>query len=161
MKKSDPIWVFAIIAVFIFLILDIVFNIKISETKKSLNQLNNTNNMIEVNFTKKINLQGNCPDSSGGNYQSYLRIKYFYSDFCPWCVREEPILQRLVSDYGNLFYIGWFNINACYNETERYKVGGVPTFIFSTYGEDKEYSHYGFIYEEDLKKLICDVTGGC
>lgn len=159
MKKGNPVWVFAIIAIFILAILNIVFSIRISETSQSLIELEDAT--TNTNFTKKITLQGNCPDSIGGNDQAYLRIKYFYSDFCPWCQREEPILQKIVQENGNLFYIEWFNINSCSDDVKKYKIGGVPTFIFSTSDEKKEYSHYGFIYEDDLRKLICDVTGGC
>ncbi len=159
MKKSSSVWIFAVTAIFIFLILNIVFSTKISETKKSLIELNNTE--VGINFTKKIGLQGECPDSVGGNNDSYLKVKYFYSPFCPWCKREEPILQKLVREHGNLFYIEWFNINRCPEIADKYKVSGVPTSVFSTSDENKEYSHYGFIYENDLKKLICDVTGGC
>ena len=158
MKKSNPIWVFAITSIFIFLILNIVFSMKISETKTSLISLNNTE--FSVAFAKR-SLQSNCPDSAGGNNQSYLKIKYFYSDYCSWCKKEEPILQRIINEYGDLVYIEWFNIRSCPQEVNKYKVSGVPTFVFSTSDEKEEYSHYGYIYENDLKKLICDVTGGC
>lgn len=159
MKKSNLVWIFAITAIFILLILNLVFSIKISETKENLIGLNST--QVDVNFTKKMALQGKCPDSTGGDDNSYLRIKYFYSDFCPWCKREEPILQKLVGEYGHMIYIEWFNTLQCSEEVNKYKVSGVPTFVFSESYEKKEYSHYGFIYEKDLRKLICDVTGGC
>ena len=157
MRKSNFVWIFAITVIFILLVLNFVFSIKISETKESLVDLNSTE--VGVDFAKTA-AQSECPDSFGGNEQSYLRIKYFYSDFCPWCKREEPILQKLVSEYGNLVYIEWININSCSEDVDKYKIGGVPTFVFSA-SDEKEYSHYGFIYENDLKKLICDVSGGC
>lgn len=159
MKKSNLIWIFAITAIFILLILNFVFSIKISETKKNLVDLNSTE--LSINLTRKITLLSKCPDSAGGNNNSYLRIKYFYSDFCPWCKKEEPILQKMIGEYGELIYIEWININSCHTYVEKYQVNGVPTLVFSTSNEQNEYSHYGFTYESDLRKLICDVTGGC
>jgi thiol-disulfide isomerase/thioredoxin len=159
MKKSNLVWIFAIITIFILLVLNFVFSTKIQETKQKLVDLNSTE--VDINFAKKKTLQSKCPDSAGGNKQSYLQIKYFYSEYCPWCKKQEPILQKLISEYGNLIYIEWFNINSCPEDADKYKVSGVPTTVFRTSDEKKEYSHYGFIYEEDLRKLICDVTGGC
>lgn len=156
-RKSNPIWIFAIITIFVLLILNIAFSTKILETKKSLINLETKS---DFNFTK-IALQSKCPDSAGGDINSYLRIKYFYSDYCAWCKKEDPILQKLVSEYGHSIYIEWFNIAYCPEETDKYSVSGVPTFIFSTSDANNEYSHYGFIYEKDLKKLICDVVGEC
>ncbi len=158
MKKSNPIWILVIIVIFILLILNITLSTKIFEQKKNIYDDKKTK---KNDSYKKISLQSTCPDSVGGNNQSYLRIKYFYSDFCPWCIKEEPILQKLVEEYGNLVYIEWFGTGFCSEKANRYKVSGVPTFVFSVKDEDKEYSHYGFIYEKDLRKLICDVTGGC
>jgi thiol-disulfide isomerase/thioredoxin len=157
MKKDNPIWIITIVIIFLLVVLNIVFSTKINEIKDY--QINSSNQ--EVNISKKINLPTTCPDSSGGNSGSYLRIKYFYSDYCPWCRKEEPILKELVAADGNLVYIEWINIDSCHNETVKYNVGGVPTFVFSTSDGEKEYSHYGFIYKKDLRKLICDVTGGC
>lgn len=158
MKKNSSLWAFAIIAIFIFVVLNLVFSMKIFETKKSLTELNSS---IDVNSTKKITLQSKCPDSSGGDNKAYLRIKYFYTDYCPWCKKQEPILQKMVSEYGHLIYIEWFNTLHCPEVAGNYSISGVPTLVFSTSDKNKEYSHYGFIYEKDLKKLICEVTGGC
>lgn len=157
--KSSPLWIAASSAIFIFLILNTAFTLRISEVKKDLVIFNSTK--TDVNFTKKAVLQTKCPDSAAGNNQSYLKIKYFYSGFCPWCRKEEPVLQRIIEGYGNLVYIEWFDVNSCKEDTDKYKLKGVPTFVFSTSDEKNEYAHYGFIYEEDLKKLVCDVTGGC
>ncbi len=119
------------------------------------------NKQTNLSFKEKTETREKCPDSEGGYETAFLQIKYFYSNFCPWCKREEPILQRMVKNYGNLVYIGWYNINACPELVNKYKVSGVPTFVFSTADNQTEYSHYGFIYEKDLMKLMCDVTRGC
>jgi len=157
MKKDNPIWIFAVIVAFILLVLNVVFSMKITETQESLVELRTD---VPANFSK-TSLQGECPDSVGGHENAYLQIKYFYSDFCLWCRKEEPILQRLVADYGGLFNISWINTNSCPKDADKYKISGVPTFVFSSSDALKEYSHYGFIHEKDLKKLVCDVTGGC
>ena len=157
MKKSNPLWILAILSIFVLIILNIVMSLRISEQKEK----------ITINISKNLSSQGKietgeeCPDAYGGFDESLLQVKYFYSRFCPWCIREEPILQRLVKDYGALIYIEWYNINDCQELVNKYKVGGVPTSVFSTYNNQTEYSHYGFIYEEDLMKLMCDVSGGC
>ena len=160
MKKSNPLWILAVIFVSLLLIFNVVLFIKKSEHVEKLNSFE-INNPTNTFFKGKIETEGKCPNAGGGLEKAFLQIKYFYSDFCPWCKKEEPILQKLVKNYGNLVHIGWYNINNCPNLIEKYKVSGVPTLIFSTTNNLAEYSHYGFTYEKDLIKLVCDVTGGC
>ena len=159
MKKNNPIWILAIIAIFLLVILNLVFSIKSSDYKEKLNSLG-ADNPINVSL-EKTETGEECPDAKGGSENAFLQIKYFYSKFCPWCVREEPILQKIAKEYGNIAHIEWFDINNCPEITGKYEVSGVPTLVFSTINNQTEYSHYGFVYEKDLMKLMCDVTGGC
>ena len=159
MKKNNPLWILAIITIFLLVILNLVFSVKSSEYKEKLNSLE-TYNPVNVSL-EKTETGEECPDAKGGSEDAFLQIKYFYSKFCPWCKREEPILQKLTKKYSNLIHIGWYNINNCPGLAEKYKVSGVPTLVFSTINNQTEYSHYGFVYEKDLMKLMCDVTGGC
>lgn len=131
--------------------------LRIGEYSKNLNSLamNTTINKGKTETGVK------CPDAEGGFESAILQTKYFYSPFCPWCMKEEPILRKLVKQYSNLIHIEWYNVNKCPELVEKYAVGGVPTFVFSSIDNQTEYSHYGFIYEKDLMKLMCDVTGGC
>ncbi len=161
-KRKSYFTAIKVILVLFLVGLTISLNSKIKEYEKNLEN----EYIIEgfkASFTKKIESNKNdCPNAIGGNEDAYLRIKYFTSPFCPWCIREESILKELLKEHGNLFNIRWYDVNSCREEVEKYKVGGVPTFVFSTSDEEeKEYSHYGFIYKEDLKELICNVTGSC
>lgn len=158
MKKSNPVWILVIIIVFLLLVINIVFFVKIKEHTETLSDLNSSINVI---FMPKTETGEKCPDAEGGMGEAFLQVKYFYSEYCPWCKKEEPILQKMIDEYGNLVHIGWYNLNDCPKLVKQYEVGGVPTLVFSTTENPTEYSHYGFVYENDLKKLICDVTGGC
>lgn len=160
MKKNSPVWIIAILLISLLLIFNFVLFTKKSEYADKLgsSETNNTNDML---FKGKTETGEKCPDAEGGSKEAFLQVKYFYSDFCPWCKKEEPILQKLAKSYGNLVHIGWYNIKNCPDQVEKYKVNGVPTLVFSAADNPAEYSHYGFTYEKDLIKLICDVTGGC
>ena len=157
MKKNNPLWILAIIAIFVLVILNTVISIKKYEYSK---KYESSKELISVK-QGKTDTGKNCPDAEAGFDSAFLQVKYFYSVYCPWCDREEPILQKLAENYSNLIYITWYNIEDCQELVDKYRVSGVPTFVFSTYGNYSEYTHYGFIYEKDLTKLVCDVTGGC
>ena len=159
MKKNKLVWNIAIISIFVLVILNIVMFIRGTEYNEKL--YISKNNQSDNLFTGKIETGEKCPDAEGGSDNAFLQVKYFYSKFCPWCKKEEPILQKLVKDYGNLIHIEWYNVNNCQEIVNKYKVSGVPTSVFSTYDNQTEYSHYGFVYEKDFMKLMCDVTGGC
>jgi len=169
MRKSSPIWIIAVVALFIFLIINLVLYIKIIEYKSKTNSISIRQELRDKSYFSEYNLSfegktdtdEECPDAKGGSEDAYLHIKYFYTRFCPWCKKEEPILNRLVEDYGNLVHIDWYDLNRCGELGNQYQVSGVPTLVFKTKNNESEYLHYGFIYEKDLKKLVCDVTGGC
>ena len=158
MKKNNPLWILAIVIISVLLILNIVIFKDIDTYKKKLESINNSDNIL---FESKTETGEKCPDSAGGFEKAFLQIRYFYSDYCPWCRKEEPILQRLVKEHGDSVNIRWYNIDDCSELVNEYKISGVPTFVFNTFGNNTEYAHYGFIYEKDLIKLMCDITGGC
>ncbi len=109
-KKNNPLWILAVLMVFVLVILNIVMSIRISEYKKE--KVNyNMNNSTNPLFEGKIETEKKCPDAEGGFEDASLQVKYFYSKFCPWCIKEEPILQKLVKNYGNFIHIDWYNIN--------------------------------------------------
>lgn len=159
MKKNSILWTVAIISIFILVILNIVMFIKGTEYNEKLEPLKE--DVSINNLFRKTETGINCPDAEGGLDKAFLQMKYFYSEFCPWCKKEEPILQRLVENYGNLIHIEWYNVNSCPELVNKYRVSGVPTFVFSANNNQTEYAHYGFIYEKDFVKLLCDVTGSC
>jgi len=160
MKKSNPLWISAIMLIFITIIANTIMSTRISEYKEELDSIadNSTKN---ISFEGKVKTNEPCPDAKGGLDSAVLQVKYFYSKFCAWCMKEEPILQRLVKNQGNLVNIKWYNVRSCPELAAKYRISGVPTFVFSTPNNQTEYSHYGFIYEKDLKSMVCDVSGGC
>lgn len=158
MKKNSPMWILVIVAIFVLFVLNIVMSIRTSEYEEMLESLNKT---INASFTGKTKTGEDCPDAIGGSEEALLQVKYFYSPFCPWCIKEEPILQKMSSEYGKLIHIRWYNVNNCQELAQQYRVSGVPTLVFSTLNNQTEYSHYGFTAEKDLMKLMCDVSGGC
>ncbi len=141
-----------------FLIFNIVLSSKISEYTEKMEIINQSNS---TSIEAKTETGESCPDAIAGVDTAFLQIKYFYSKYCPWCVKEEPILQELVKNHGNLVSIEWYDVNNCQELVNQYKIGGVPSFVFSTIDNGTEYSHYGFIPQEDIVKLTCDVNGAC
>jgi thiol-disulfide isomerase/thioredoxin len=160
MKKNNPVWILAITMIFTLVILNIVIFVRVLEYNEKINYLK-INKSINASFKGKTETGRKCPNAEGGLEDAFLQVKYFYSKFCPWCMKEEPILRKLVKNYGNLIHILWYDIANCPQLVDNYEISGVPTFVFSTFYNKTEYSHYGFIYEKDLVKLICDVVGDC
>jgi len=101
-----------------------------------------------------------CPSAVAGNNKSFFNIKYFYSDFCPWCKRQESILDELLKEKGNLFSLEFFNIDDC--ETDFIDAGAtrVPTFVFEIAGFEA-ITHSSFVYKTDLENLLCKAYGDC
>ncbi len=159
MKKNNPVWILAVSLLAILLVFNVVLFTEKNEYARELDL--SGNNSTGILFWEKTETGGECPDAVGGSDAAFLKIKYFYSNFCLWCRKEEPILKRMVEKHGDWIQISWYNVNTCQDLVEKYKVSGVPTLIFSTTGNPAEYPHYGFTYEKDLEKLICDVTGSC
>ena len=95
-----------------------------------------------------------CPDIIRGNPEADLQIKYFYSPFCPHCWKEEPIFKDILDKHGNTFSLETYDIRYCKEETDKYKVIGAPTFVFSNNNENKEVKQHGFLSEEQLKEII-------
>lgn len=160
MKKKNLGWNLAVMGIFTFVILNIALFIRGMDYNQELSVLRN-NRSNNDSFAGKTETGGKCPDAQGGVDNAILQVKYFYSKFCFWCKREEPILRGLAEDYGDLVHIEWYDIGSCPELVNTYQVSGVPTFVFQTYNNLTEYSHYGFISEKDFMRLVCDVSGGC
>jgi len=133
-----------------FLIIDF-YDIHISVTGQAVAKVSEQFLLKEVD---------DCPNKIGGNPDSLLRIKYFYDDDCPYCRQEGPILERLVNEKGNLFYIEWYNLDKCKKESIEESVYKIPFFTFVVDGK-KIHSGGGFVKEQDMEKFICDVSKGC
>jgi len=140
--------------IILFAILNIYFFAQADFIKEQITFLQKS----ETEFLKQKLNDSTCPDSVGGNSDAVLQMKYFYTKFCPWCKKEEPILNRLLETHGSLFYIEWYDLTKCQEEGDKYDV---PTFVFGKRGEETTYTKYGFIPEKDIIEFVCNVYGGC
>jgi len=157
-KRIRSLTIIFIIAIFV----NISIAVFIYQYKVKLNNLIiQKSDEVNLDFgeIKKLEVNG-CPDAVAGNKKSVFNIKYFYSDFCGWCKRQDPILKRLLKEKGNLFSIEYFNIDNCEKEFIRYGAIRVPTLVFKVIGVD-EIIHPSFVYKKDLENLICKANGGC
>lgn len=94
MNKSNPIWILAMIIILLLFVVNVVLFVERYEYDEKLTSLSikNFNNSL---FSKKTETGKECPDAEGGLKNAYIHVKYFYSKFCPWCIKEEPILQKI------------------------------------------------------------------
>ena len=88
----------------VLLILGIAANISIAvllyEYRAAVDDLltpNLSETSLEFSEIKIIEENG-CPSAVAGNKESGFNIKYFYSDFCAWCKRQEVILDELLKE---------------------------------------------------------------
>ncbi len=100
-----------------------------------------------------------CPNKVEGNPEADFKIRYFESPFCFYCWIEEPILKRLVEEKGKLFSLEKYDVRYCQEQVKKYKVIGIPTFVFVK-GE-KEEVYPGFISERNLREILCKKGGVC
>jgi len=96
-----------------------------------------------------------CPEIIQGNKNANLKIKYFYSPFCPSCWRSEPLLNELVKNQGDLFSIEKYDIRYCTEVTEEYKIYQVPSYVFILQNESV---NYGFISKDKFEEILFDLT---
>ena len=61
-------------------------------------------------------------------------VYYFYSDTCPHCIAQKPIVERLTNESYNIV---WKNIAYHSDEAINMGVMGIPTFVASN-GDKKE-----------------------
>ena len=155
MKKGTVILI--IIGLILLILLNAFLFFRSMEIKKDIA----INNLLQTNYPKTLLNRSICPGARAGNPEALLRIKYFYNGFCPWCIKQEPVLNELLSIYDNIVYIQWYNFEECGADAEKYNVVGVPSFVFSKKGDDKFYTGYGYISKEEFEKYICEVYGGC
>ena len=101
-----------------------------------------------------------CPDIIQGNQNANLKIKYFYTPFCPSCWRSEPFLNELVKNQGDLFSIEKYDIRYCTDITNEYKIYQMPSYVFILQNESKESVNYGFITKDKFEEILFDLTRG-
>lgn len=121
--------------------------------------------IITINAGAILNNDGydktKCPFVVFGNKESDLKIKYFETPYCFYCWLEKPILERLVQDKGDIFHLEKYDLRYCKEEANKYNIRGVPSFVFGINNQTKEYTTYGFIPEDKLNSIVCELTAAC
>ncbi len=77
----------------------------------------------------------------------------FHADWCVWCHRLTPILNKLMKDYqGKAAFLG-IDADANAKLKERFGVQGLPTMVIFKDGQPVE-TVVGFKPEEELRKIL-------
>lgn len=156
---------FLVLAVVIFVGFNIYLNLKIKNAKQELTQIEKVAvkppRVVSAEFAKKQDLgEKNCPSIKAGNPNAPLKFKVFESETCPYCVAQNKVMDELLPEYGDLIYGEWYQVIDCQKESEQYKISGVPTFVFTAQGIEKEPA-YGFLDKGQLIDYICRVSQKC
>jgi len=114
----------------------------------------------ELDLDFQLERTENCPERIMGNNISSLHVQYFFTDNCPWCQRQKPVMENLGDELGEFFYVEWYNVDQCAKQSVQAKVVKVPFFVFLV-NDEKIHGGGGFINEADFRKFICQVSGGC
>ncbi len=161
--KKTPL--FLVIVVVLAVGFNVYLNLKIKNTKADLVQIQKAETKpprkVSAEFAKKIELgTKQCPYQKAGNPNAPLKFKVFESETCPYCVAQNKVIDELLPEYGDLFYGEWYQVIDCQKDAEKYKISGVPTFVFTAKGVEKEPA-YGFLDKQQLTDYICRVSESC
>ncbi len=143
---------------------NIYINIKIKNAENELSKIEQaaikSPRKVPAEFVKKIESGTKCPSIKAGNSNALLKFKLFESETCPYCIAQNKVLDEIFLEYGDLFYGEWYQVVDCPQESSQYNIVGVPTFVFTVKGVEKNPA-YGFLDEQQLTSYICGVTEGC
>lgn len=144
---------------------NVYLNLKIKNTQADITQVEKAAvkppRNVPAEFAKKQELgEKNCPSVKAGNPNAPLKFKVFESETCPYCVAQNKVMDELLPEYGDLIYGEWYQVIDCQKEAEQYKISGVPTFVFTAQGVEKDPA-YGFLDKQQLIDYICRVSGQC
>lgn len=156
---------FLVLLVVVFVGFNVYLNLKIKNAKQDLTQIQSAAErpprVVPAEFAKRQELgEKSCPSIKAGNPNAQLKFKLFESETCPYCVAQNKVFDELLPEYGDLFYGEWYQVIDCQKESEQYKISGVPTFVFTAQGVEKEPA-YGFLDKQQLIDYICRVTQSC
>ena len=161
--KKVPLFLVVIVVVFIGF--NVYLNLKIKDTSEAVKQIETAAvkppRVIPAEFAKKVDLgEKQCPSIKAGNPNAPLKFKVFESETCPYCVAQNKVFDELLPEYGDLISGEWYEVTDCIKESQQYKVSGVPTFVFTAQGVEKEPA-YGFLDKQQLIDYICRVSQQC
>jgi len=148
---------FLVVLVTLFIGFNVYLNLGIKNTSQEIAQIEKA----AAEFSKKIELgEENCPNIKAGNPDAPLKFKVFESETCPYCVAQNKVLDQILPEHGDHFYGEWYGLDSCGDEAQKYKISGVPTFIFTAQDIEKPPA-YGFLDKQQLTDYICRVSGQC
>lgn len=83
-----------------------------------------------------------------------VELLYFWSEYCFYCKKEEPILQEVLREHPTLKFIRIdMNKEEAIPDIKKYRVTGTPTHVLVDEKSTKIAS--GFLDKEQLTKFIC------
>lgn len=161
--KKTPL--FLVLIVTLFIGFNVYMNINIKNTRRDITQIESAENkprrIVPAKFSRRVELEeNNCPNTRAGNPDAPLKFKVFESETCPYCVAQNKILEQILPEYGDLFFGEWYGLSSCLKEADKYRISGVPTFVFTAKGEEKPPA-YGFLDKQQLVDYICNVSEKC
>lgn len=161
--KKTPL--FLVVLVSLFIGFNVYLNLGIKNANQDIAQLEKAANkpprVVSVKFSKKIELgEKSCPRIKAGNPNAPLKSKLFESETCLFCVAQNNVLDQILPEYGDLFYVEWYGLNSCFEDARKYQISRVPTFIFTAKGVEKPPA-YGFLNKQQLVDYICRVSKQC
>lgn len=156
---------FLVLAVVVFVGFNVYLNLKIKNAQQELTQIEKNAvkqpRAVPAEFARKVDLgDKQCPSIKAGNPNAPLKFKIFESETCPFCVAQNKVLDELLPEYGDLFYVELYQVVDCQQKAEKYKISGVPTFVFTAQGVEKTPA-YGFLDKGQLTDYICRVSEQC
>jgi len=161
--KKTPL--FLVVLVTLFIGFNVYLNLGIKNTSQEITQIEKAADkpprVVVAEFSKKIELgEKNCPNIKAGNPDAPLKFKVFESETCPYCVAQNKVLDQILPEHGDHFYGEWYGLDSCGEDAQKYKISGVPTFIFNAKGIEKPPA-YGFLDKQQLTDYICKVGEQC
>lgn len=161
--KKTPL--FLVVLVTLFIGFNVYMNLSIKNTSQEIAQIEKaaekSPRVVNAEFSKKIELgEKSCPNIKAGSPDAPLKFKVFESETCPYCVAQNKVFDQILPEYGDLFYGEWYGLDSCSEDAQKYKISGVPTFIFTAQGVEKPPA-YGFLDKQQLTDYICKVSGQC
>ncbi|PTD94808.1 thiol reductase thioredoxin [archaeon SCG-AAA382B04] len=90
---------------------------------------------------------------------SKVKLKDFYSDWCPPCKKQSPIIEELKDEYQQ---VEFQKIDVDENEelAQEYNVSAIPTLIIECDDEIKQ-RYVGFTKKQEIKDSLEKTTSNC
>jgi thiol-disulfide isomerase/thioredoxin len=95
--------------------------------------------------------------------QDKATFMYFYSETCPYCQKQEPIIGELEDEYGQSITFVHIGVQDNREAMGEFNVSGVPTMILEygedSRGQDEYYRFEGLTDKMTLGSLLAKLTG--